>query len=95
VLRKPTRGWLVIAPYIRHWRERFDYALMLNADVLENVDKEALPEGMTLVANEGFARLYRIDRIRPAPPEDAEPDQNLIRAEAPRTKSIRIRTPKV
>ncbi|HTK34360.1 MAG TPA: hypothetical protein VL358_03610 [Caulobacteraceae bacterium] len=95
VLRKPTRGWLIVAPYIRHWRERFDYALMLNADVLESVDKEVLPEGMTLVANEGFARLYRIDRLRPAPPEEAEPDQNLIRAAAPRTKSLRIRTPKV
>jgi hypothetical protein len=96
VLRRPTRGWLQIAPYIRHWRERFDYALMLNADVLEDINKEAVPEGMTLVANEGFARLYRIDRIKPVPDEvDADQDVAPVKASAPKLKLIRVRSPKV
>ena len=38
---------------------------MLNADVLEDVNKEIVTEGMTLVADEGFARLYKIDRKPP------------------------------
>jgi hypothetical protein len=60
------RIWLRDAPYIRHWRQRFDYALMLNCDVLEPVDRERAPEGLRLIADEGFARLYRVDR-KPAP----------------------------
>jgi hypothetical protein len=83
-LTAPTRRWLAIAPYIRHWRERFDYALMLNADVLEDVNKEKVPDGMRLIADEGFARLYRIDRLKEAPPE--EKGQRLIPAKAPKTK---------
>lgn len=62
VLRSPTEEWRRVAPYIDHWRERFDYALMLNADVLEAVDDEPTPKGLTLVADQGFARLYRIQR---------------------------------
>ncbi len=66
-INSPPAKWLnEIAPYIKRWREDFDYALMLNADVLEDVNKERVPDGMTLIADEGFARLYKIDR-RPAP----------------------------
>jgi hypothetical protein len=62
-IRSPNAKWLnEIAPYIKTWRQDFDYALMLNADVLEDVRKEVVPDGMTLVADEGFARLYKIDR---------------------------------
>jgi hypothetical protein len=65
-LISPNEKWLEeIAPYIAHWRQDFDYALMLNADVLEDVRKEQVPEGMTLLADEGFARLYKIDRKPP------------------------------
>ena len=62
VLRKFTPHWIGIAPYAEHWRTRFDYALMLNADVAPDVDKDPLPPGMTLLQDEGFARLYKIDR---------------------------------
>jgi hypothetical protein len=65
-INSPNAKWLnEIAPYIKRWRQDFDYALMLNADVLEDVNKERVPEGMTLVADEGFARLYKIDRKPP------------------------------
>ena len=93
VLRRPTRGWLKVAPYVAHWRERFDYALMLNADVLEDVNKETVPEGMTLVANEGFARLYRIDRIHTDQPP-AETAQQLIRTGVQKVGIMKVSAPK-
>ena len=95
VLRKPTRGWLTVAPYIRPWRERFDYALMLNADVLEDVNKEIVPDGMTLVSDEGFARLYRIERVRPDDAEPAEPAPKFIAAKASKVRTLTARAPKV
>jgi hypothetical protein len=49
-------GWL-----IRKWRTRFDYALLLNADA-ESGARDRLAPGLTLIADRGFARLYRIDR---------------------------------
>jgi hypothetical protein len=64
VLHRPSAAWIKAQPYVRDWRSRFDYALMLNADVLDDVDREPLPAGMTLLDDEGFARLYRIDRPR-------------------------------
>jgi hypothetical protein len=74
VLRRPSAAWIKAQPYVRDWRSRFDYALMLNADVLDDVDREPLPAGMTLLDDEGFARLYRIDRIdRTRPPEPPGP----------------------
>ena len=85
-LVKPTPIWLAIAPYIRNWRSRFDYALMLNADMLEDVNKEPLPPGMTLIDDEGFARLYKIDRLPQSEP-DAEPRERLIPAKAAKHKT--------
>lgn len=52
-------------PYLAHWRTRFDYLLLLNADMADG--KGQLPDdpALTLVADEGFARLYRIVRSEP------------------------------
>ncbi|MGU9981285.1 hypothetical protein ACJ4V0_14705 [Phreatobacter sp. HK31-P] len=49
-------------PYLRNWRARFDYVLLINAD-LPNAGMHAgeVP-GLSLVSDKGFARLYRIDR---------------------------------
>ena len=94
-LRKPTRGWLIVAPYIKHWRDRFDYALMLNADVLEDVNKEVAPDGLTLIDDEGFARLYRIDRAQPDEEAPTDPPAQLIAAKAPKAKSLSAGAPKV
>ena len=54
------------APYIADWKNRFDYILLLNAD-MASPDKP-MPEFDTvhLVADEGFVRLYRIDHPKPA-----------------------------
>lgn len=65
-LRRPHRSWLEIAPYMRDWRNDFDYALMLNADLAPRVGEP--PEGMTLVTNEGFARVYKITPGRTSTP---------------------------
>jgi hypothetical protein len=59
-LRQPTAAWLKEAPYIAHWRSRFDYALMLNADL--GASRQPPPPGLTLLADEGFARLYKVAR---------------------------------
>jgi hypothetical protein len=45
--------------HFRTWRERYDYVLLLNADVGQGVELSALP-GLQLVRDEGFARLYRV-----------------------------------
>lgn len=50
--------------YAEHWRTRFDYALLLNADVPPESTQPPLPAAFDLVTDAGFARLYR---IRPAP----------------------------
>ena len=49
-------------PYLGRWRECFDYILVVNAD-MPNADGP-LPASPAIapVADEGFARLYRIDR---------------------------------
>ena len=45
--------------YYRTWRQRYDYVLLINADVGNGADPAALPE-LRLVRDEGFARVYRI-----------------------------------
>lgn len=49
-------------PYLKDWNTRFDYILVSNAD-LPNMDgpMPVLPQ-LSLVADEGFARLYKINR---------------------------------
>ena len=47
--------------YLVHWRAHFDYMLVLNADV-PDADDEASTPGLELLADRGFARLYRILR---------------------------------
>jgi hypothetical protein len=61
-LRRPAGPWLTVAPYATRWRTRFDYALMLNADLGPDVDRERPPRELTRVADEGFARLYKVAR---------------------------------
>lgn len=51
--------------YLRFWHDRFDYALVLNADVPDENGPFVPPPGMALVRDEGFARLYRIDHPHP------------------------------
>jgi hypothetical protein len=55
---KPKVVYLI--GYAANWRETFDYALLLNADLAPARTQAALPPGLELVADEGFARLYRI-----------------------------------
>lgn len=57
-------GWE--APYARSWRERFDFVLIVNADMPDVHGPFAPPPELQLVADEGFARLYRIQRNGPA-----------------------------
>jgi len=50
--------------YVRRWRERFDYALVLNTDMPDQRGAVELPEGVEVVAEQGFAQLLRLPRAR-------------------------------
>ena len=50
-----------IHSYMAHWRERFGYVLVLNAQTPSADDETSLPE-LELLADRGFARMYRIVR---------------------------------
>ena len=50
------------ARYLQDWRERFEYALVVNADVPDKGGVTPLPDGMDLVRDAGFARLYRVSK---------------------------------
>ena len=57
VLRKS----LSYSPYVAHWREHFDYVIVLNADVPDRAGPLAPIPALSLVRDEGFARVYRIE----------------------------------
>lgn len=44
-------------PYLANWRSDFQYLLLIDA---ERTAPDRLPHGLELMADEGFARLYRI-----------------------------------
>jgi hypothetical protein len=44
-------------PYLDHWQKKYDYVLLLNADL----GRTPLP-GTRIVADSGFARLYQVNR---------------------------------
>lgn len=48
------------APYLRRWRERFDYVLVLGAEIPGQSAVLGPQDGLDLVADAGFARLYAI-----------------------------------
>jgi hypothetical protein len=53
------------ASYLKVWRDRFDFAVVVNADVADVHGQFVPPEGLELLKDEGFAQLYRITRQRP------------------------------
>lgn len=53
------------APYLKLWRQRFDYVLVVNADLPDLDGRFVPPPGVELMKDEGFAQLYRINRASP------------------------------
>ncbi|MND89271.1 hypothetical protein D3C80_813230 [compost metagenome] len=49
------------APYMADWKSRFDYVLVLNADMASPDHPMPVIDTVHLVADEGFASLYRIE----------------------------------
>jgi hypothetical protein len=45
--------------YMAHWRDRFRYVLVLNAEARDPDDEASIPD-LELLADRGFAKLYRI-----------------------------------
>lgn len=54
------------APYMADWKNRFDYILLVNADISAPDNTMPAFDTVHLVADEGFARLYRIGHPKPA-----------------------------
>jgi hypothetical protein len=55
--------WGDHAHHLARWRERFDYVLVLNADMPDGASGPERPvPGLELVADEGFAQLHRVHR---------------------------------
>jgi hypothetical protein len=52
------------APYLKFWKTRFDFALVLNTDVPDK-NPLNLSNNLTLVKDTGFARLYQIIHATP------------------------------
>ncbi len=50
------------AAFVRLWRDRFDYVLVVNADVPDAAGLLPPIPGLEPLADEGFARLYRVHR---------------------------------
>ena len=55
------------APYVRLWKTRFDYVLLLNADFPDSYGARPLPAELKLEKDAGFAVLYRIVPPKAAP----------------------------
>jgi hypothetical protein len=49
-------------PYLRGWRSRFDYLLVVNADLPDAGGAFRSPKGVILVCDAGFAQLWKIRR---------------------------------
>lgn len=61
------RFYLNFTPYLADWRQRFDYVLVVNADLPDRYVGAALPDRLTKVADADFAVLYAIDKADTAP----------------------------
>ena len=59
--------YLSFTPYISEWRQRFDYILIVNADMSDRFTGTRLPDGLSKVADTGFAALYAIDKSQSPP----------------------------
>jgi hypothetical protein len=55
-----------VFPFLSNWREKFDYVIAIGMDREDFQGPFTPPQQLSLVANEGYARLYRIQTDRPA-----------------------------
>jgi hypothetical protein len=55
---------IIFASYLKDWRTRFDYALVVNADMPDDAGTFVPPPDMELVKDEGFAQLYRFNHAK-------------------------------
>lgn len=62
VLIDPARENPEWTHYIDNWREKFDFVLVLNADMPDVHGPFAPPPDLQKVADSGFAQLYRVGR---------------------------------
>ncbi|MGV8073617.1 MAG: hypothetical protein AB2L11_03505 [Syntrophobacteraceae bacterium] len=58
----PTEKRIKSDPYLLQWRSRFDYVLVINADLQTVVKPFVVPEGLRLEVDTGYAKLFRVIR---------------------------------
>ncbi|WP_425504007.1 hypothetical protein [Rhizobium paranaense] len=51
-----------VVPYLRNWRQHFDFVLVLNADTPDRYSGDSIPAGLTILSDTPFAKLYAIDK---------------------------------
>jgi hypothetical protein len=57
-----SRPWRDGDPlYLRDWRYRFDYLLVVNADLPDAAGAFRPPRGVALVSDAGFAQLWKVE----------------------------------
>lgn len=62
VLVDPTRDHPEATPYVEGWRDKFDFVLVVNADLPDDHGPFQPPPDLEKVADRGFAQVYRIRR---------------------------------
>lgn len=65
--------YLPVAPYLADWRHRFDYVLVVNAEYPDRYVGSAIPDGLTILSDAGFAVLYAVDKTTPVSPPGQNP----------------------
>jgi hypothetical protein len=61
---------VMFTPYLSNWRRRFDFVLVVNADIADRYVGDFLPRGLTLAGDTPFAKLYAIDKTVVAAVQD-------------------------
>lgn len=62
-----------VVPYLSDWRHRFDFVLVVNADMPDRYGGDTVPAGLRLAADTPFAKLYAIDKTTPPAADEPSP----------------------
>ncbi|MEF0941652.1 hypothetical protein [Rhizobium sp. BR 362] len=57
-----VESFSAFAPYLINWRQRFDFVLVVNADLPDRYGEYSVPAGLKIISDTPFAKLYAIDK---------------------------------
>ncbi|WFU06550.1 hypothetical protein QA648_22540 (plasmid) [Rhizobium sp. CB3171] len=76
-----VESFSAFTPYLIDWRRRFDFVLVVNADLPDRYSGDRVPAGLKVVSDTPFAKLYAIDK-RFISSSRATPQKNARQNEA-------------